>query len=314
LRGAPAGYHPEAHRFDEQVVESIRSSSPGRIAEIDQDLRRLAGECGYRSMLVALGAAEGLDAACEVLHYEAPFGVGYLVAQLARRADAKDDRSETSSEEGDRQELSPEQDDRQGASSDEGGGGPSWPESEGEVITSLARRAVETYAREGRAVSPSEILPPTLPPALRGPAACFVSIKTEDGELRGCIGTVEPTRATLAEELVANAFSAATRDPRFPPVEASELPRLRYSVDILSGPEPAEFADLDPKVFGVIVEDEGGRRRGLLLPDIEGVESAAQQVQIASRKAGISPHEPVRLHRFRVTRFREPFGHVQTSE
>ena len=237
---------------------------------------------------------------------------------------AKVDGSETPSEEGDRPELSSGEDDRQGppsregegqeTSSGESGGGSSRPESEGEIITSLARRAVETYAREGRAVSPPEILPPTLPPALRAPAACFVSIKTDDGELRGCIGTVEPTRATLAEELLANALSAATRDPRFPPVEASELPRLRYSVDILSGPEPAEFADLDPKVFGVIVEDEGGRRRGLLLPDIEGVETAAEQVRIAARKAGIRPHEPVRLHRFRVTRFREPFGHVQTSE
>ncbi|HEX9917857.1 MAG TPA: AMMECR1 domain-containing protein, partial [Pyrinomonadaceae bacterium] len=86
------------------------------------------------------------------------------------------------------------------------------------------------------------------------------------------------------------------------------------SVDILSAPEPAQFDDLDPKVFGVIVEDEGGRRRGLLLPDIGGVETASQQVRIATRKAGIAPHEPVRLYRFRVTRFREPFGHVQTSE
>lgn len=81
---APAGFHPEAHRFDEQVVESLRLNEPGRISRIDQGLRRLAGECGYRSMLVALGAAAGGESVCEVMHYEAPFGVGYLVAQLSR--------------------------------------------------------------------------------------------------------------------------------------------------------------------------------------------------------------------------------------
>ena len=280
---APAGHHPDAHLFDEEVIESIRSSSPRRIIWIDQNLRRLAGECGYRSMLVALGAAEGTDPACDVLHYEAPFGVGYLVAQLARRRAAGEEETGT--------ETSP-------------------LESEREIITSLARRAVETYVRQGRALDPPEVLPP----ALQRPAACFVSIKTDDGELRGCIGTVEPARATLAEELVSNAVSAATRDPRFPPVAASELPSLRYSVDILSEPEPAQIEDLDPKIYGVIVEDERGRRRGLLLPDIEGVETASQQMQIALRKAGISSGEPTRLYRFRVNRFRESSGHEPTSE
>ena len=81
---APAGFHPQAHRFDEEVVRSLRLNEPGRIFQIDQGLRRLAGECGYRSILVALGAAAGGESACEVIHYEAPFGVGYLVAQLSR--------------------------------------------------------------------------------------------------------------------------------------------------------------------------------------------------------------------------------------
>ncbi|MCA1615233.1 MAG: AmmeMemoRadiSam system protein A [Acidobacteria bacterium] len=280
---APAGYEPDAHLFDEEVIESIRASSPRRVIGIDQNLRRRAGECGYRSVLVALGASEGVEPACEVLSYEAPFGVGYLVAQLARRS---------------------------AAAAGEDGEGLSSPQSEGEVITSLARRAVETHVREGRAAGPPE----DLPPALRRPAACFVSIKTDDGELRGCIGTVEPARRTLAEELLSNAVSAATRDPRFPPVEPSELSSLRYSVDILSEPEPARLEDLDPKIYGVIVEDEHGLRRGLLLPDIEGVETVSRQVEIASRKAGISAQEPLRLYRFRVERFRELPSPEQTSE
>ena len=325
---APAGFHPEAHLFDEQVVESIGVSAPRRIAEIDPALRRLAGECGYRSMLVALGASESLDADCEVLHYEAPFGVGYLVAQLSRGSETRDDESRADSN------TTPDEREDEGSAVDESAADENFVSARTEnsadgssddaaleddagesSLPALARRAVETFVREGRAPKADEVLADDKSPSvLASPAACFVSIKTADGELRGCIGTVEPSRANLAEELIANAVSAATRDPRFPPVAESELASLRYSVDILHEPEPAEFADLDPKVYGVIVEDESGRRRGLLLPDIAGVETAADQVRIAARKAGIAPRESVRLYRFRVERFRENFGHHQTSE
>ncbi|HEX5705763.1 MAG TPA: AmmeMemoRadiSam system protein A [Pyrinomonadaceae bacterium] len=180
----------------------------------------------------------------------------------------------------------------------------------GRQLPLLARRAVETYVREGRFVESKsaaafESDDSETAALLSQRAACFVSIKTRDGELRGCIGTIEPARPTLAEEIVINAAHAATRDPRFPPVGEEELAALRYSVDVLFAPEPAEFNDLDPSIYGVIVEDERGSRRGLLLPDIEGVETAAQQVQIAARKAGIAEGERVKLYRFRVQRFRE---------
>jgi AmmeMemoRadiSam system protein A len=177
-------------------------------------------------------------------------------------------------------------------------------------IPALARRAVETFIRERRLLD-SDLAPDL--PILRQPAACFVSIKTGRSDLRGCIGTIEPSRPTLAEEIIINAVHAATRDPRFMPVEEGELPRLRYSVDVLSEPEPTEFESLNPSLYGVIVEDHAGTRRGLLLPDIEGVETSSQQVQIAARKAGINPDEPVRLFRFRVTRFRE-FGKHTSSD
>jgi AmmeMemoRadiSam system protein A len=126
-----------------------------------------------------------------------------------------------------------------------------------------------------------------------------------DGELRGCIGTIEPAKDTLAQEIVANSISAATNDPRFDPVKESELADLTYSVDVLLPAEPAEMDELDPSVYGVIVEDEGESRRGLLLPDIPGVETVQQQVEIAKRKAGISPETPVKLSRFKVERYRE---------
>lgn len=173
---------------------------------------------------------------------------------------------------------------------------------EDDALPALARRAVETYVLERSLYEPDAA---SLTILLRKPSACFVSIKTLERELRGCIGTITPTRASLAEEVVVNAVSAATRDPRFLPVSAEELTRLRYSVDVLGEPEPTRFEDLDPAVFGVIVEDETGSRRGLLLPDIGGVETAEQQVQIAARKAGLAPNQPHRLYRFRVRRFSE---------
>lgn len=174
-------------------------------------------------------------------------------------------------------------------------------ENEGAELPALARRAVETFV-----LTDSQIEPPAKPSELlTARAACFVSLKTKDGELRGCIGTIEPSRDALAEELIFNAIGAATRDPRFDPVQASELPDLRYSVDVLSAPEPATFEELDPNVYGVIVENESGDRRGLLLPKLEGVNTASRQVDIAARKAGIPAGAPVKLSRFRVRRFGE---------
>lgn len=165
----------------------------------------------------------------------------------------------------------------------------------------LARRAVETFIRDQLIIAPD-----TLPPnsILTFKSACFVCIKTPH-DLRGCIGTIEPFKDTLAEEIIINAVHAATRDPRFEPVSEEELAALCYSVDVLEPPESTCFEDLDPKEFGVIVEDESGAQRGLLLPNIDGIESAEQQVRIAARKAGIPPGTPLRLQRFRVRRFRE---------
>jgi AmmeMemoRadiSam system protein A len=172
---------------------------------------------------------------------------------------------------------------------------------EAEDLPGLARRAVEAFVREGDQLQP----PAKLSGILAERAPCFVSLKTVGGDLRGCIGTIEPWKDSLAEEIIVNAISAATRDPRFEPVEVEELDNLRYSVDVLFPAEPAVMADLDPGVYGVIVEDERGDRRGLLLPDIPGVKTAEQQVDIAARKAGIRRGTPTKLSRFKVERFRE---------
>ncbi|MHC1786551.1 MAG: AmmeMemoRadiSam system protein A [Christensenellales bacterium] len=161
----------------------------------------------------------------------------------------------------------------------------------------LARQSYEHYVLRGRAMSRPAGLPPEL---LSRRAGVFVSLHLGE-DLRGCIGTLAPTTACLADEIIHNAISAATGDPRFPPVTAEELPRIHCSVDVLGEPEDIASPDaLDVRQYGVIVSRGG--RRGVLLPDLEGVDTVAQQVAIARRKAGIAPGEAVRLQRFQVVR------------
>ncbi len=277
---APAGFNPTAYIFDDEIVDALRANNPERIVQINQKLRELAGECGYRSMLIAVGATSELPPSCEVLNYEAPFGVGYMVAQLTSKETFKEGESKGRSETNDAKEP------------------------EGENLPALARATVEQFVREGIQLN----APRTDSELLKARAACFVSLKTLDGELRGCIGTIEPAQKTLAAEIIANAISAATRDPRFSPVAPKELANLSYSVDVLSAIEPTQMENLDPSVYGVIVEDEAGLQRGLLLPALEGIDTAERQVEIATRKAGITSGTPIRLQRFSVSRYSEGSG------
>ena len=292
---APAGYNPEAHLFDEEVVDAIRSCATKRIVDLDPELRRMAGECGYRSMLVAIGVAQELEPSCEVINYEAPFGVGYLVAQLLARprsGDILSARAEHAQPAAGNADVSsaPRAEDTQASQA-----GPELP--------ALARQVVETLVTKGEIFD----TPKKMSDLLSQRAGCFVSIKTLAGELRGCIGTIEPSKVTLAEEIMLNAISAATHDPRFAPVRKDELPGLKYSVDVLSQPEPVKREDLNPEIYGVIVEDKSGVRRGLLLPNLKGIDTADQQIDIASRKAGIRVGEEIKLWRFRAERFGEDF-------
>ncbi len=164
-------------------------------------------------------------------------------------------------------------------------------------LTRLAKETVETYVKAGKTPHPEE-----LTPEMRQRAGVFVSIH-KFGGLRGCIGTFEPTEKNVAEETIANAISSATRDPRFLPIAPGELKDLSYSVDVLTTPEPIDSKDqLDPKKYGVIVE--AGFRRGLLLPDLEGVDTVDYQIEICRQKADIAPNEPIKLYRFEVKRYK----------
>jgi AmmeMemoRadiSam system protein A len=164
----------------------------------------------------------------------------------------------------------------------------------------LARLAVEAFISNGERIEP-----PAEPKGIMSErAGVFVTLRTVDGDLRGCIGTIEPAYATVAEEIIRNAINAAISDPRFSPVKPNELQSLTYGVDVLAPPEPARgIEDLDPSLYGVIIETLDGSRRGLLLPRIAGLDTAEQQWFAVHQKAGIKPGSPVRAERFTVTRY-----------
>ncbi|NLL17488.1 MAG: AmmeMemoRadiSam system protein A [Clostridia bacterium] len=277
--GAPAGYSPRGGEFDLKLKELLESFDVPGILALPEELQEEAGECGYRPIVMMLGTLDGYEVDSQVLSYEAPFGVGYLVARFKP--------GKPSSE---RQLLPKLKEQRQTKIQ-------ARLKAESGVVK-LARKTLEAYFATGRLPEQPAV---TLSPELPERAGAFVTLKQE-GQLRGCIGTTGPTKWSLAEEIMANAVKAATEDPRFEPLAPEELAELTISVDVLGVPEPVSgMEELDPQKYGVIVRS--GYRTGLLLPALEGVNTAEEQVAIARRKAGISPHEPVRLERFTVTRF-----------
>lgn len=275
----PYGFAPEGPVFDEAVTRTMASGNFLEFLTMDPSLCERAAECGLRSFQLMAGALDGLAVQPRLLSHESTFGVGYAVAlfPVTGRDDTR--RYAAACERICRELLAARR-----AKEDP------W--------VRLARLSLETYLRQGQML---ETLPRDLPAELTARAAgAFVSLH-KDGRLRGCIGTIAPTRETLAEEIVQNAVSAGTRDPRFPPVRPEELDELEYSVDVLGQPEPVDSpARLDPKVYGVIVSC--GRKRGLLLPDLDGVDTVEEQLDIARRKGGIREEEPYTLQRFKVVR------------
>ncbi len=278
-REAPAGYAPRGSDFDDAVVDAFRKSDLSALTSIDPALIEEAGECGLRSFVALSGVLPA--ATSRVLAYEGPWGVGYLTAVVAPHpvtvelgVDPAPNSVHTPSH------------GRKGGSA----GHDSHP------IVVLARATIEAHVTG--AAAPDAVLPAD--PALPERAGAFVTLHRQ-GSLRGCIGTIVPALPTLAEEVAVNAMKAATADPRFPPLTGEELADLDVKVDVLHPSEPARMADLDPALYGVIVSS--GWRRGLLLPDLEGIDTVEQQIEIARRKGGIAASESVNLERFRVDRY-----------
>jgi MEMO1 family protein len=244
-------------------------------AAITQGVRAGAGgECGLRSVITLGGFAGDGIIPTRVLAYEGPWGVGYLTALVGEAALASYARTS-------------------GAYVGHKGGAAGHDETE---IVRVARATIESFVRTGSVSVP----PPLTGVEYPARAGAFVSLH-RGSTLRGCIGTIGPTRDTLAEEVSANAVQAATEDPRFEPLLPDELVDLDVKVDVLHAPESCTLDDLDPARYGVIVTS--GYRRGLLLPDLEGVDDVVSQVAIAMQKAGIEQDSRCDLQRFKVDRY-----------
>lgn len=275
----PYGYAPEGPQFDDTVTRTMASGDFLEFLTIDPALCERAAECGLRSFQVMAGALDGLAVEPQLLSHEGTFGVGYAIAlfPVTGRDDSRCYEKDYLLAKNDRLATRKANEDP-------------W--------VKLARRSLETYVKTSqRLISLPEDLPTEMTTQQAG---AFVSLH-KNGQLRGCIGTIAPTCENLAWEIVQNAISACSRDPRFSPVRPNELDELEYSVDVLGAPEPVDSpAALDPKTYGVIVSCGG--RRGLLLPDLDGVDSVEAQLSIALQKGGIRENEPYKIERFKVVR------------
>ncbi len=275
----PYGYAPEGPQFDDAVTRTMASGDFLEFLTIDPALCERAAECGLRSFQMMAGALDGLAVEPQLLSHEGTFGVGYAIAlfPVTGRNDSRCYEKDYLLAKNDRLATRKANEDP-------------W--------VKLARRSLETYVKTSQRLTS---LPEDLPTEMTTQqAGAFVSLH-KNGQLRGCIGTIAPTCENLAWEIVQNAISACSRDPRFSPVRPNELDELEYSVDVLGAPEPVDSpAALDPKTYGVIVSCGG--RRGLLLPDLDGVDSVEAQLSIALQKGGIRENEPYKIERFKVVR------------
>lgn len=274
----PYGYREEGPEYDSRIMDVMGKAAFGELFGFSEDFCEKAGECGHRSFAIMAGALDRMKVEAEVLSYEGIFGVGYGVCSYVVCGSDAGRNFKEQFEEKERVEVA-----RQRTRED--------------AYVQLARNSIEGYVRTGAKIAVPDGLPQEL---YSKKAGVFVSIK-ENGSLRGCIGTIHAAQASVAEEIIENAISAACRDPRFLPVRQEELDELVISVDVLGDTEAIDAPDkLDVRRYGVIVTK--GRRRGLLLPNLDGIDTVEEQIAVARRKAGIGEEEDVALERFEVIR------------
>lgn len=274
----PYGFAKEGPEFDKEVVQAMEEGDFLKFMEFTPDFCEAAAECGLKSFIIMAGALSGRTVESDFLSYEGPFGVGYALCEFRITGESEQrDFGRIFTEK--QRELARKQQELE------------------DPYVHLARQALEYYLKTGKYMP----LPKGLLPEMTDrKAGVFVSLK-KHGSLRGCIGTISPVTGSIAKEILRNAVSSGVEDPRFPPVTEEELTELIYSVDVLGEPEPiSSMAELDVIRYGVIVS--AGRKRGLLLPNLENVNTVEEQVAIARKKAGIYDNEPVKLERFEVVR------------
>lgn len=290
----PYGFVPDGPVYEERIMDVMGRAAFGELFEFDELFLEKVAECGHRSFVMMAGALDKTSVKVDRLSHEGTFGVGYGVCTyevLDEDGSNRDFLRQFEEKEEKRRNRQREKED---------------------IIVRLARKTVETYIREHRELKYEDIKEDLkregdgaeggelIGILEKSRAGVFVSLH-KDGRLRGCIGTIAPVRDCVAKEVIENAISASTRDPRFLPVEVGELNRLEYSVDVLSPTEDISSPDeLDVKKYGVIVTN--GNRRGLLLPNLDTIDTVEEQIAIAKKKAGIAPNEEVNLKRFEVIR------------
>ena len=274
----PYGFAPEGPEYDRRIMDVMGRGAFGELFDFDENFCDKAAECGHRSFVIMAGAFDGLGVKAAALSHQDVTGVGYGVCTFYPGGEDNDRRflklyrEKTERECRDKAERS-------------------------DAYVRLARASVEAWVMRHERIAIPGGLPEEM---LDRRAGVFVSLHRH-GRLRGCIGTISAVRMNIAGEIIENAISACSQDPRFSPVAADELSSLEISVDVLGEPEPIDSPDkLEVKHYGVIVSR--GRRRGLLLPNVEGVDTVEEQIAIACRKAGIGENEPYSLERFEVVR------------
>ena len=274
----PYGFAPEGPVYDERIMDVLSRASFGELLGFDETFCDKAAECGHRSFIIMAGALDGVSVKAEQLSHEDITGVGYGVCTFL-----------PDGEDGSRRFADSFLSDKRAAIAGKN--------ERSDAYVKLARKSLESYIRSGERIAVPDGLPEEM---LTEKAGAFVSIH-KHGQLRGCIGTISPVTGCVAEEIIRNAVSASTEDPRFDPIQPEELEWLEINVDVLGQPEPIESPEmLDVKRYGVIVTC--GHKRGLLLPDLDGVDTVEQQIEIAKKKAGITEHEKFSLQRFEVIR------------
>ncbi len=274
----PYGYCPEGPAYDRRIMDVMERGALEELFDFTESFCEKAGECGHRSFTILAGALHKKAFTSKRYSYEGPFGVGYGICGCEITGNDAANDFVAIYEQAQQKRLAANRDRE-------------------DAYVRLARQTIEAFVRTGKRPGLPDDL---LQELYETRAGVFVSIK-KDGSLRGCIGTIQAIQTSVAEEIMANAVSAASEDPRFSPIEREELKWLSISVDVLGDTETiASEKELDAKRYGVIVTN--GTRRGLLLPNLDGVDTPAEQIAIAKRKAGIADSEPVQLERFEVVR------------
>ena len=274
----PYGFAPEGPAYDQRIMDVCSRAAFGELFDFDETFCDKAAECGHRSFVIMAGAFDGVRVKAEAFSHQDVTGVGYGICSFYPEGPDEGRHFLQAYEARIEKEL------REKAE-------------KSDAFVKLARASVESWVRDRRVLP----LPADLPAELRARrAGAFVSIH-KNGQLRGCIGTISAAEDCLGQEIIQNAVSASSRDPRFSPITPDELRYLEISVDVLGDAEPVDSPDkLDAKRYGVIVSR--GRKRGLLLPDLDGVDTVEEQIRIAKKKAGIREDEDCSLERFEVVR------------